>query len=119
VFEEMSMRAGPTVCNMSSVGARAGLVRRNDKPSAISMAVRSEGADWDATLAWWKSLPTDPGATFDKSVAVDAGAVSRNMGHRSRRRISDWRDCPTIQPISQMFKWAAAAKALIIWVDTR
>jgi 3-isopropylmalate/(R)-2-methylmalate dehydratase large subunit len=34
-----------------------------------------KGDDWDAALAWWKTLRTDEGATFDKSVVIDASKV--------------------------------------------
>src|SRR3546814_6695357 len=34
-----------------------------------------KGADWDAALAWWRTLRTDEGARFDKSVTIDAAQV--------------------------------------------
>jgi 3-isopropylmalate/(R)-2-methylmalate dehydratase large subunit len=74
----LSMEERMTVCNMSiEGGARAGLVAPDDttfeylsgRPHA------PKGADWDAALARWKQLPTDEGAAYDRTVAIDAGAL--------------------------------------------
>jgi len=58
-------------------GARAGLVAPDDttfqylsgRPHA------PKGAEWDAAVARWKQLPTDEGATYDRSVTIDADAL--------------------------------------------
>lgn len=78
VFEGMSVEGRLTVCNMSiEAGARAGLIAAD----AITFEYLKgrpyspTGAAWDAAVAWWRSLATDPGATFDKSVRIDAGDV--------------------------------------------
>ena len=75
VFEEMSVEGRLTVCNMSiEGGARAGLVA----PDQVTFdylqgrPYTPTGEDWDKAVAWWKSLATDDGATFDKSVAIRA-----------------------------------------------
>ena len=34
-----------------------------------------KGADWDATLARWKKLPTDEGATYDRTISIDADTL--------------------------------------------
>lgn len=78
VFEDMSIEGRLTVCNMSiEAGARAGLIAPDEKTFAYlkGRPLAPKGADWDAALAWWRSLPTDPGATFDKSVRIDASTV--------------------------------------------
>jgi 3-isopropylmalate/(R)-2-methylmalate dehydratase large subunit len=78
VFEEMSIEGRLTVCNMSiEAGARAGLIAPDDKTFAFlkGRPYAPKGAQWDAALAWWKSLATDPGATFDKSVVINAADV--------------------------------------------
>jgi 3-isopropylmalate/(R)-2-methylmalate dehydratase large subunit len=75
VFEEMSIEGRLTVCNMSiEGGARAGLVAPDEKTFAYlkGRPYAPRGADWDKAVAWWKSLATDPGATFDKSVFIRA-----------------------------------------------
>ena len=78
VFEEMSIEGRLTVCNMSiEAGARAGLIAPDEKTFAFlkGRTYAPKGADWDAAVAWWKSLATDPGATFDKSVTIMASDV--------------------------------------------
>ena len=79
VFREMSIEGRLTVCNMSiEAGARAGLIAPDEKTFAYlqgrPMAPRS--ADWDEALAWWKTLKTDPGAVYDKSVTIDAADIA-------------------------------------------
>jgi len=78
VFEEMSIEGRLTVCNMSiEAGARAGLIAPDEKTFAFlkGRPYAPKGADWDAAVAWWKSLATDPGATYDKSVTINAPDV--------------------------------------------
>jgi 3-isopropylmalate/(R)-2-methylmalate dehydratase large subunit len=50
-------------------GARAGLIAPDEKTFAYvkGRPYAPKGEDWDKAVAWWKSLATDPGATFDKS----------------------------------------------------
>ncbi|WP_427963583.1 3-isopropylmalate dehydratase large subunit [Altererythrobacter sp.] len=78
VFEAMSVEERLTVCNMSiEGGARAGLIAPDEitfnylkgRPYAPT------GEEWDKALAWWRSLRTDEGARFDKSVVIDARTV--------------------------------------------
>lgn len=78
VFEEMSIEGRLTVCNMSiEGGARAGLVAPDAKTIAYVQGrpLAPTGEAWDKAVAWWKSLATDPGATFDKSVVIQAADV--------------------------------------------
>jgi len=77
-LEDMSIEGRLTVCNMAiEGGARAGLVAPDDKTFAYvrGRPYAPRGAHWDQALAWWKTLRTDPGARFDKSVVIDAAAV--------------------------------------------
>jgi len=78
VFEQMSIEGRLTVCNMSiEGGARAGLVAPDEATFAYlkGRPYAPRGAEWDKAVAWWKSLATDPGAKFDKSVVIDAAQV--------------------------------------------
>jgi 3-isopropylmalate/(R)-2-methylmalate dehydratase large subunit len=78
VFEEMSVEGRLTVCNMSiEGGARAGLIAPDEKVFAYlaGRPYAPKGEDWDRAVAWWRSLGTDEGAVFDKSVAIDAADV--------------------------------------------
>lgn len=79
VFEQMSIEGRLTVSNMSiEGGARAGLIAPDEKTFAYlkGRPMAPKGADWDAAVAYWKTLPTDEGATFDKSVTIQAADVA-------------------------------------------
>lgn len=78
VFEDMSIESRLTVCNMSiEGGARAGLVAPDEKTFAYlkGRQYAPKGEEWDRAVAWWTSLRTDEGATFDKSVVIDAADI--------------------------------------------
>jgi 3-isopropylmalate/(R)-2-methylmalate dehydratase large subunit len=78
-IRSLSMDGRLTVCNMSiEAGARAGLIAPDEvtfeylkgRPHAPS------GAAWETALEYWRSLPTDEGATFDREVTIDASALA-------------------------------------------
>ncbi len=75
----LSMEGRMTVCNMSiEAGAKAGMIAP-DQTTFDYLEGRDhapKGADWDAAVAEWKTLPTDDGATFDKEVVIDAGTIT-------------------------------------------
>ena len=78
VFEQMSVEGRLTVCNMSiEGGARSGLIAADATTFAYlkGRPYAPKGTDWDKAVAWWTSLATDPGATFDKSVVINAADV--------------------------------------------
>lgn len=78
VFEDMSIESRLTVCNMSiEGGARAGLIAPDETTFAYvkGREYAPKGEEWDRALTWWKTLHTDEGATFDKSVVIDASSV--------------------------------------------
>jgi 3-isopropylmalate/(R)-2-methylmalate dehydratase large subunit len=71
----LSMEGRMTICNMSiEGGARAGLVAPDDTTFAYveGRPFAPKGADWEAALEHWRSLPTDDGAAFDAEVVLDA-----------------------------------------------
>jgi len=74
----LSMEGRMTVCNMSiEAGARAGLVAPDDVTFAYLEGRRhvATGAAWEEALTYWRSLPTDTGATFHKTVAINAASL--------------------------------------------
>ena len=78
VFEEMSVEGRLTVCNMSiEGGARAGLIAPDEKVFEYlrGRPYSPQGDDWDNAVTWWRSLATDEGAYFNKSVVIDAANV--------------------------------------------
>ncbi len=74
----LSIEGRMTVCNMSiEGGARAGLVAPDDTTFQY-LAGRTfapQGAAWEEALAAWRRLPTDDGAAYDRSIAIDAGQL--------------------------------------------
>ncbi len=75
----LSMEGRMTVCNMSiEAGAKAGLIAPDDTTFAYleGRPFAPKGADWEAALEDWRTLPTDDGATFDKEVTIDAATLS-------------------------------------------
>ncbi|MBD3732536.1 MAG: 3-isopropylmalate dehydratase large subunit [Sphingopyxis sp.] len=82
VFREMSIEGRLTVCNMSiEGGARAGLIAPDEKTYAYIQGrpMAPKGAAWDKALAWWKTLPTDAGASYDKVVVIDAADIAPSL----------------------------------------
>ena len=75
----LSIEERLTVCNMSiEAGARAGMIAPDDVTYAY-LAGRPhapQGKDWDTALAHWRSLPSDPGARFDREVALFAADLA-------------------------------------------
>ena len=71
----LSMEGRLTVCNMTiEGGARAGLVAPDETTFAYvnGRPFAPAGRAWDEALAYWKTLPTDPGATYDTRVQMNA-----------------------------------------------
>ena len=75
----LSMEGRMTVCNMSiEAGARAGMIAPDETTIAYleGRDHAPKGAAWQEALAVWEQLPTDPGATFDKEVTLEAGSLA-------------------------------------------
>ncbi len=78
-IRDLSMEGRMTVCNMSiEGGARAGLVSPDDTTFAYlkDKPLAPQGELWDEALAHWRTLATDEGATFDRTVRIDAAEVA-------------------------------------------
>jgi 3-isopropylmalate/(R)-2-methylmalate dehydratase large subunit len=74
----LSMEERMTICNMSiEGGARAGLVAPDETTFAYlkGRPHAPQGAAWDEAVARWKQLPSDPGATYDKEIVIDANTL--------------------------------------------
>jgi len=77
-IEALSMEERMTVCNMSiEGGARAGLIAPDETTFQYleGRAQSPKGKDWDRAVSDWKSLPTDPGAGYDRTVSIDASKI--------------------------------------------
>lgn len=79
VMAALSMEERMTICNMSiEAGARAGMVAPDDTTFAYvaNKPYAPQGAAWDEAVAYWRTLPSDPGAAFDAEVRLDANALT-------------------------------------------
>jgi 3-isopropylmalate/(R)-2-methylmalate dehydratase large subunit len=75
----LSMEGRMTLCNMSiEAGARAGMVAPDETTFAYVKGKRfaPQGKEWESAVDYWRSLPTDEGAAFDKVVEMDAAQLS-------------------------------------------
>ena len=78
-IRSLSMAGRMTVCNMSiEAGARSGMIAPDDTTFEYMRGrpqVPQDGA-FDAAVERWRALATDPGATYDKVVEIDAATLS-------------------------------------------
>ena len=113
----LSMEARMTICNMSiEAGARAGMVAP-DQTTFDYLQGRPhapEGADWDAAVDYWKTLPTDDGAKFDAEVFLDANTLDPfvTWGTNPGQGVSLLDSVPNPADIDDPNERAAAERAL-------
>ena len=77
-IEALSMDERMTICNMSiEAGARAGMVAPDDTTFAYLQGrpLAPQGEAWERAVADWRTLRTDPGAAFGRTVRIDAATV--------------------------------------------
>ena len=73
----LNMEERMTVCNMSiEAGARAGLIAPDQTTFDYIRGREFAPKDFEAAVAKWKLLPTDPGATYDKSIVFKASDIA-------------------------------------------
>jgi 3-isopropylmalate/(R)-2-methylmalate dehydratase large subunit len=75
----LSMEGRMTVCNMSiEAGARAGLIAPDEKTFEYlrGRPMAPKGADFDAAVAYWKTLPSDADAKFDTEIHLNAADIA-------------------------------------------
>jgi len=80
----LSMEARMTMCNMAiEAGARAGMVAPDEVTIEYlrgrPMAPPEGSEEWERALAYWRSLPSDEGASYDREVVVDAADVAPTL----------------------------------------
>ena len=81
-IRNLSIEGRLTVSNMAiEHGARAGLIAPDEKTIAYvkGRPYAPTGDDWDAAVEWWRSLATDPGAAYDKTVVIDAADIAPSV----------------------------------------
>jgi 3-isopropylmalate/(R)-2-methylmalate dehydratase large subunit len=77
VVRDLSMEGRMTLCNMSiEAGARAGMVAPDEKTYFYIKGRRFAPRGWDAAIEKWKSLPSDPGASYDTTLEIDGSGLA-------------------------------------------
>ena len=77
-IRELSMEGRMTICNMSiEAGARAGLIAPDETTFEYlkGRPLAPKAGTWEQAVAYWKTLPSDEGATYDKEVVLKAGEI--------------------------------------------
>lgn len=77
-IRNLSMEARMTICNMSiEMGARGGLIAPDETTFAYmkDKLFMPKGKDWDSAVKYWKTLPSDKGASYDKELRFDASDI--------------------------------------------
>ena len=95
-IRDLSMEGRMTVCNMSiEAGARAGLVAPDETTFAYLQGrpYAPKGAAWEQAVAYWRTLPSDPGATLRQGGAARRRRhrAARDLGHEPAGRAADHR----------------------------
>ncbi len=77
----LSMEARMTICNMSiEGGARAGLIAPDETTfqyvASGHRPYAPRGAELEKAIAYWRTLPTEEGAEFDRTIKIDTSAIS-------------------------------------------
>ena len=113
----LSVEGRLTVSNMAiEGGARAGLIAPDETTFAYlkGRPYAPKGPDWDAAVAYWRSLATDAGATYDKSVVIDAAAIAPSVtwGTSPEDVVPITGVVPDPASFADPSKQAAAAKSL-------
>ncbi len=79
VIRDMSIEGRMTVCNMAiEAGARAGLVAPDDKTYAYlkGRPRAPQGEEWNRAEAYWRTLPTDAAATYDRIIEIEGPSIA-------------------------------------------
>ena len=117
VIRDLSIEGRLTVSNMAiEGGARSGLIAPDDKTFDYlkGRPMAPTGADWDAAVASWRTLPSDVSAMFDKTVTLDAADIGPNVtwGTSPEDVIAITGTVPDPMSFADPGKQEAAAKSL-------
>ncbi|MGH2468582.1 MAG: 3-isopropylmalate dehydratase large subunit [Chloroflexota bacterium] len=116
-FRGMSMEGRMTVCNMSiEGGGRAGLVAPDDTTFAYvdGRTYAPKGQQWNEALDYWRSLPSDAGAMYDRTVEIPAASVEPfvTWGTNPSQSVPVTGHIPTAAELPDDTARAAAERAL-------
>ena len=113
----LSMDGRMTLCNMSiEAGARAGMIAPDDTTFSYlsGKEFSPTGAAWDAALARWRRLPSDPDAAYDHAITLDVSSLEPmiTFGTNPGMGIPITRPVPSPSASSDASQQAALRKAL-------
>jgi 3-isopropylmalate/(R)-2-methylmalate dehydratase large subunit len=113
----LSMEGRMTICNMSiEAGARAGMVAPDDTTFAYleGRPHAPAGHDWERAIDDWRSLPSDPEASYDAEVTLDAGGLRPfvSWGTNPAQSVSIDEEVPDPDALEDEAKREAARRAL-------
>ena len=116
-IRDLSIEGRLTISNMAiEHGARAGLVAPDETTFAYvkGRPYAPKGADWDKAVAWWQSLASDPGATYDKVVVINAADIQPTVtwGTSPEDTVAIGGVVPSPDSFADESKRQAAAKSL-------
>ncbi|HSG45929.1 MAG TPA: 3-isopropylmalate dehydratase large subunit, partial [Anaerolineales bacterium] len=116
-IRSLTMEQRMTICNMSiEGGARAGVIAPDDVTFEYlkGREFAPKGEEWDKAVAYWKTLPSDEGAVYDKSITLDASEIEPMITYGTNpgmgMKITD--KIPTVDAYSEPSQKAAFEKAM-------
>ncbi|HQR78729.1 MAG TPA: 3-isopropylmalate dehydratase large subunit [Actinomycetota bacterium] len=114
-IEALSMEQRMTICNMSiEAGARAGMIAPDETTFDYLRGRERAPQDFEAAVAYWRTLATDPDAVFDKEITIDGSALSPfvTWGTNPGQGLPLGASVPSPEDFSDPSERAAAARAL-------
>jgi 3-isopropylmalate/(R)-2-methylmalate dehydratase large subunit len=116
-IRSLSMEQRMTICNMSiEGGARAGMIAPDEVTFEYlkGREFAPKGEEWDKAVAYWKTLPSDEGAVYDRTITINAAELepmitygtNPGMGMKITDRV------PTTESFTEPSQKAAFEKAL-------
>ena len=116
-IRSLTMEQRMTICNMSiEGGARAGMIAPDEVTFEYlkGREFAPQGEEWDKAVAYWKTLPSDEGAVYDKSITLDASEIEPMITYGTNpgmgMKITD--KIPTADEYSEPSQKAAFEKAM-------
>ena len=116
-IKKLSMEGRMTLCNLAiESGARAGLVAPDEKTFEFlkGREFAPQGDDWEQAVAYWKSIVTDEGASYDKEITIHADDIAPQVtwGTSPEQVIGVDKKVPDPQQFNDEEKQKACASAL-------
>ncbi len=116
-IRNLTMEQRMTICNMSiEGGARAGMIAPDETTFEYlkGREFAPKGEEWDKAVAYWKTLPSDEGAVYDKTITINASELEPMITYGTNpgmgMKITD--HVPTTDSFSEPSQKAAFEKAL-------